>query len=207
LEKSSKENIVNDIENRLDDFFDENEEAKPSETQGISLEKLKSVVLSIDWEITEDCLDDLIDETNTLLPSFEDDRFSHTLLRMLKAVGAYIRKRKAQSHPDAIKRIMSVFSSIEQLSETAQIEETVKKQIVAKEIIEFKKLKEQVESNRDTPSKQQDAEAMGSQDNIEAGKNIEKALSDVEERLNAQVGKLKTQLKTLKKEFDDLRGS
>jgi pilus assembly protein FimV len=207
LEKSSKKNIVNDIENRLDDFFDEHEDVKPSETQDISLEKLKSVVLSIDWEITEDCLNDLIDETRTLLPHFENDRFSHTLLRMLKAVGAYIKKRKAQSHPDAIKRIMSVFSSIERLTESAQVEETVKKQIVAKEIIEFKKLKEQVESSRGTAPNQPEAEATDSQVNIDCEKKIEKAMSGVEERLNAQVGELKTKLDTLQKEFNDLRGS
>lgn len=207
MEKSSKEKIVNDIENRLDDFFDESEEVEVSETQGISLEKLKSVVLSIDWEITEDCLDDLVDETNTLLPNFEKDRFSHTLLRMLKAVGTYIKKRKAQSHPDAIKRIMSVFSSIERLTENTQMEETAKKQIVAKEISEFKKLKEQVEYSRGAAPNQPEAEDMSFQDNIECEKKIEQAMSDVEERLKAKVGELKTQLDTLQKEFDDLRGS
>lgn len=207
MEKSSKNNIVNDIENRLDDFFDENEEVNPSETPNVSIEKLKSVVLSIDWEITEECLSDLIDETNALLPHFEDDRFSHTLLRMLKAVGAYIRKRKAQSHPDAIKRIMSVFSSIERLTENAQMEETLKKQIVAKEIIEFKKLKEQVESGRASGPIHPEAEASGSPEYIECEKKIEQALSDVEERLNTQVEELKTQLDTLQKKFDDLRGS
>jgi hypothetical protein len=207
LEKPSKENIVNDIENRLDDFFDENEEANPSETQGVSIEKLKSVVLSIDWEITEDCLNDLVDEADTLLPNFEDDRFSHTLLRMLKAVGAYIRKRKAQSHPDAIKRIMSVFSSIERLTENAQMEETLKKQIVAKEIIAFKKLKEQVESRRGGKPIHQGDEATDAQEYKDCEKKIEKVMSNVEKRLNSQVEELKTQLDTLQKEFDDLRGS
>lgn len=207
MEKSSKENIVNDIENRLDDFFDESEAAIPSETERISIEKLKSVVLSIDWEITEDCLNDLIDETDTLLPNFENDRFSHTLLRMLKAVGAYIQKRKAQSHPDAIKRIMSVFSSIERLTENEEMEETLKKQIVAKEIIEFKKLKEQVESRRSSDPIHPEADATGTQEYIDCEKKMEQAMSEVEERLNAQVEELKTQLDTLQKEFDHLRGS
>jgi hypothetical protein len=116
LDKSSKENLANDIEHQLDNFFDEGESSDPLGAEPVALEKLKSLVLSIDWEITESCLTDLIDETDTLLPQFQDDRFSHTLLRMLKAVGRYIRRRQAQSHPDAIKRIMSVFASLEKLT-------------------------------------------------------------------------------------------
>ena len=139
MDKSSKENLANDIENRLDDFFDESGTSEPSGNDAASLEKLKSMVLSIDWEITESCLTDLIDETDSLLPQYQSDRYSHTLLRMLKAVGRYIRKRQARAHPDAIKRIMSVFASLEKLTESQDLEEDTKKGIVAKEIAAFKK--------------------------------------------------------------------
>lgn len=204
MKKSSKENLVNDIENRLDDFFDEDKETPSSETKGISLEKLKSVVLSIDWEITESCLNDLLVETDNLLPRFKSDRFSHSLLRMLKAVGAYIRKRKAQAHPDAIKRIMSVFSSIEKMMENPQMEEIKKKEIVAKEIIEFKKLKEQVIGKPTGDAQQSKPEAPGIKPNIGYEK-LEKAMDDVEKRMNAQVENLKSQLETMKNELDNIR--
>lgn len=204
MEKSSKDNLVNDIENRLDDFFDEDKETPSSEMNDISLEKLKSVVLSIDWEITEDCLNDLMVETDNLLPQFESDRFSHSLLRMLKAVGAYIRKRKAQAHPDAIKRIMSVFSSIEKMTETPQMEETKKKEIVAKEIIEFKKLKEQVQGKPGGDAQQSKPDAPGMQEHIGLEK-LEKAINKVEKRLNTQVENLQSQLETMQKEMDNIR--
>ena len=205
MDKSSKENLANDIENRLDDFFDESGTSEPDETDAASLEKLKSMVLSIDWEITESCLTDLIDETDSLMPQYQSDRYSHTLLRMLKAVGRYIRKRQARAHPDAIKRIMSVFASLEKLTESLDLEEDTKKGIVAKEIAAFKKLKEQVESKRGELA-QPSAPSESEQGYVECGQ-FEQAMSAVEQRLNAQVEDLKTQLDTLQKELDQMRGS
>ncbi len=206
MEKSSKENLVNDIENRLENFFDESEEANASESRAISIEKLKSVVLSIDWEITEECLSELIDETDALLPHFENDRFSHSLLRMLKAVGRYIRKRKVEAHPDAIKKIMSVFSSIEKLTENNEMEEDLKKQIVAKEIYEFKALKEKKKKKSGAGEKYSETPASSSQDFIECEK-FEKAMDAVEARFKTQVADLKSQLASLQKELDDIRSS
>ena len=204
MDKSSKENLVNDIENRLDDFFEESEGTNLSEMQTVSLEKLKSVVLSIDWEITEKCLTDLIDETNALLPLYQKDRLSHALLRMLKAVGRYIRKHKAQAHPDAIKRVMSVFSSLEQLTVNEQIEDQLKKRIVAKEIAAFKKLKQQVELQKGISPGDQETEPVESQAYVER-ERFEQAMSAVEKRLNSQVEDLKYQLAALQKELDSMR--
>jgi hypothetical protein len=206
LDKSSKENLFNDIENRLNDFFEESEEANISVEQTVSLEKLKSVVLSIDWEITETCLTDLIDETNALLPLYQKDRLSHALLRMLKAVGRYIRKRKAQAHPDAIKRVMSVFSSLEQLTGNEHVEEQLKKRIVAKEIAAFKKLKQQVELQKGISPGDQGKEPVESQPYVER-EMFEHAMSAVENRLNSQVENLKSQLAALQKELDNIRSS
>jgi hypothetical protein len=206
LDKSSKENMVNDIEKRLDNFFDESEEVNASKMQAISIEKLKSVILSIDWEITDDCLSELIDETDALLPHFEDDRFSHSLLRMLKAVGRYIRKRKAQAHPDAIKKIMSVFSSIEKLTENNEMEEDLKKQIVAKEISGFKSLKKQVEKKGDTAEKHSETPASSSEEFIEYEK-FQQALNALEVRFNTQIEDVKSQLASLQKEVADKRSS
>lgn len=204
MDKSSKENLANDIEHQLDDFFDEGEPSDPVGAETVSLEKLKSLVLSIDWEITESCLTDLIDETDTLLPQFRNDRFIHTLLRMLKAVSRYIRRRQAQAHPDAIKRIMSVFASLEKLAGSLRLEEETRKGIVAKEIAAFKKLKEQVEFQRGTSSPSPSAQE-GERGYVECNQ-FEQAMSAVEMRLNSRVEDLKAQLETLQKELEQIRG-
>ncbi len=203
MEKPSREHIVNDIENRLDDFFDDSSPLPSTEKTAISMEKLKSMVLSIDWEITETCLTDLIGETDALMPHFQQDRLPHTLLRMLRAVGRYIRLHKAQSHPDAIKRVMSVFASLEQITSEPQMDESIKKSIVAKEIAAFKKLKQQVEAQRAPIAGARNVDDKEAATFVPHDK-FKQEMNAVELRLNSQVEALKTQLTILQKELDDL---
>ena len=203
MEKSSKENMVNDIENRLDDFFDDSTPAPSTAKSAVSLEKLKSVVLSIDWEITEACLTDLINEADALLPSFQEDRIPHALLRMLRAVGRYVRRHKAQAHPDAIKQIMSVFASLEKIVGNSQMNETRKKEMVGNEIAAFKKLKQKVETQYGKATHAQ--KANGGNTDANAHPDFKQAMNAVEQRLNSQVADLKEQVAILQKELDNLR--
>ena len=207
MNKSSKNKLVNDIEHRLNDFFGDNTAPPPPKKPDDALQKLKSVVLSIDWEITDKCLSDLINETEALLPKYNQDRLSHALLRMLQSLGRYIRKRKAQAHPDAIKRVMSVFASLEKVASTPPVEQDLKRRIIAKEIAAFKNLKQQVE-------KQGAIKAGGAPPNEPAAEGgggfidqqkFEKAMSAVEQRLKADVEALRVQLAGMQKELNKLR--
>lgn len=206
MEKTSRENLVNDIENRLDDFFEESSPTPSAAKPNVSMEKLKSAVLSIDWEITESCLTDLIEETDALMPHYQHDRLSHTLLRMLRAVARYIRLHKAQSHPDAIKRVMSAFASLEKITSDPAPREDLRQSIVAMEIAAFKKLKQQVELQRGTTPASAPA-ADSKSNNFVLHHKFKQEMDAVEERLNSQVEALKTQLSTLQKELDGLRKS
>ncbi len=208
MNKEKRESMVNDIENRLDDFFGDEKTPPPGGQSAATLERLKSLVLSIDWEITESCLTDLIEETDVLLPRYEADRYVHTLLRMLRAVGGYIRKRKAQAHQDAIKRVMSVFASIEQLAAGERLDESAKKRIVAKEILAFKKLKVQVDTQHGVVTQKRPiGEKAATAEDAEyvEYRRFQQAMSEVEERLSSQVVSLKAQLEELQKELDSLR--
>ena len=204
MEKLSKEHLVNDIENRLDDFFDDSDTGPSSAKSTVSMEKLKSVVLSIDWEITEACLSDLINETDALLPHYHDDRLTHSLLRMLRALGRYIRQHKAQAHPDAIKRVMSVFAALEQLTSSPQMPADQRKAIVAREIGAFKKLKQHVDSQHKPAKKSPEPAGEEAADFVNQHK-LDQVLNDVEQRMNAQVTALKKQLADLQKELNTIR--
>jgi hypothetical protein len=204
LNKSSKEHLVNDIENRLDDFFGDNTPVASESKPDVSIEKLKSVVLSIDWEITESCLTDLINETDALMPRYENDRLPHTLLRMLRAAGRYIRQHKAQSHPDAIKLIMSVFYSMEAIIGIPHLPEDQRKRLVAKEISAFKKLKQQVDTQRGAAIEANQALQEDATGFVQS-REFKQAINTIEQRLNSQVADLKLQVATLQKELSELR--
>jgi len=208
LEKSSKDNLVSDIENQLDDFFGDEKKETPAASPTISMEKLKSIILSIDWEITDSCLNDLVGETQDLMPQFETDRLAQILLRMLNSLGRYIQKRKVNAHPDAIKRIMSVFSSFEKINQLPASDIKTKERIIAEEIVAFKKLKQQVETNskKTPPSSRRQSKESSPRESVESGQSqFEKAVSEIEKRLSLEVQKLREQLAILQKEFDILR--
>ena len=208
MNKGPKEKLVNDIENRLDDFFGEENLPKTSTATNSSIEKLKSVVLSIDWEITDKCLQDLIKETDVLLPVYANDRPSHALLRMLQALGGYIQKRKAQAHPDAIKRIMSVYKSFENVTQGEIRDDLQKKRIIAKEIEAFKTLKEKVESQRKgTAMANANQDNPADQNSYVDRHSLEQAMSAVEQKLNAEVKALKLEVSRLHDEMDKIRRS
>ena len=197
MDNSAKKKLASDIENQLDDFFGEKSPSTAPSAASYSLEKLKSAVLSIDWEITDACLTDLIEQSDALLPHFKNDPITHALLRMLRALGRYIRKRKARSHQDAIKRIMSVFSSLETLINDKQLDEDQRKRIVAKEIQAFKKLKEQVETQRTVKY------ADVAPSNPETREPADNELG----RLSAEVKELKAKVATLQNELNSIRKS
>ena len=207
MDKSAKTKLVNDIENQLDDFFGDKTQAPAAPKSNHSLEKLKSAVLSIDWEITDGCLSDLINQTDSLLPEYEDDPIILALLRMLRALGRYIRKRKAQAHQDAIRRVMSVFTSLETLLTEQNISEQQKKQLVIKEMQAFKKLKQKIEH-------QQAAKNLQKTDPTQKGNDVDallehqkfkQAMNEVEERFNMQMEKLKAQIASLQTELNTIR--
>ncbi len=205
MDKSSKDNLVNDIENKLDDFFDDITPEASTKAPVDDLQKLKSVILSIDWEITDTCLTDLIHETERLLPVFEKDRFTHALLRMLNALGRYVQKRKASSHPVAINRVMSVYSTLERLIADKKLDSDQRRQLIANEIAAFKRLKQQVEARRAGGNHAQAAGFAGSNDQYIDQRKFEEAMGNVEKRLTGQVENLKTQIESLQKEIDALR--
>ena len=211
MENKKKSKLVNDIENSLDDFFGEQDQEAPMDTPDTaqSLEKLKSAVLSIDWEITDKCLADLINETDALLPVYQNDADDTCPAAHAPCLGTLYPETQSASHQDAIKRVMSVFASIESLIGDKQIDEANKKRLVAKEIFAFKKLKEQVEVQRKVVSAPADKtnETLKQHDvsSLLDNQDFKRAMNEVEERLNAQVKELKSQLGDLQKELDLLR--
>ena len=209
MDDASKKILSKNIEDKLDEFFsDDNDDVEESSTSSVnnppSLEKLKSMVLSIDWEITDECLTGLVTETENLITVYEEDRPTNALLRMLKALGNYIRKHKAQAHQEAIKRVMSVFASLETIIDGQIIDESEKKRVVISEIKAFNILKEQVGAKR---SSSQPVSKNNIKNQLVKYKEIETAISDLENNFKFQIDRLKDQLATVEQEIKKTAGS
>lgn len=170
------------------------------------LERLKSTILSIDWEITDECLSDLVSESDRLLPLYRNNPYAHALLRILRTLGHYMRKHKAQSHQEAIKRIMSAFASLEKIVADEPIAESQQKQIATMEVLAFKNLKSKIERQH-APQPIMAPVAFGA----EAPRcldpaTFQQALDAVEKRLNRQMEQLKSQIAALHQLLSQSRG-
>jgi hypothetical protein len=138
---------------RLDEVLIHDDRPSAGPLQGIPaddgraaspLTTLKSIVLSMDWEISDPILTEFIQELSRLKTVFKDDVILLKCLQLLEAIGKYILQKKAQTHPDSIRLLQSIYRDLEILLLSKGVSETARRNIVADEIAQFKKLKEKL---------------------------------------------------------------
>ena len=152
MNEKANDTFAFDLENRLDDFFSDSlpsqdgppTEASPAPKTDLPLKDLKSTILAIDWEITDDALDALIYQIDELSDQFETDKVNFTLLRLLKSLAKYIRSHKSKSHPDTIKRVMAVYSTLEESVTNDELGQADKEKMLLEEVRQFKRLKAKI---------------------------------------------------------------
>lgn len=164
------------IDGHLDDFFADAEPAesapsdKPDGTEDdlaenapnrFSLRNLKEILLSIEWEITDEHLENLIDETSQLKNRFSEDLVSQSLLQIIGTIGAYIHQKKSRAHPDSFQLLHSVFHTLENVSAEEQMDEIAKRDALVREVTSLKQLKETILATMEKkPGEQQLDEAV-----------------------------------------------
>lgn len=105
---------------------------------------LKSVILSLEWEITDEVMDKLDEEIHKLEASFKDDKYVVGFLQLLDSLGKYIQKKKAESHPDSIRLLHSVYENLEKVMLSKEITEVIKRRMLVAEVKKYKALKERI---------------------------------------------------------------
>lgn len=119
------------------------------------LNELKSVVLSLEWEITDQVMQTLEDEIKKLEETFKDEKITVAFLQLLSSLGKYIRKKKADAHPDSMVLIRSVFDSMETVVMSPEMSESVKKKMLITEVNKYKELKTQIAQKPEVTKKQE----------------------------------------------------
>ncbi|MBW1679876.1 MAG: hypothetical protein JRF59_01145 [Deltaproteobacteria bacterium] len=125
-------------------------EAEPGGTAGETspLRELRSMVLSIDWEITDEVMGTFLDQVESLKGAYGQDRWASLLLQGLSSLGRYIRRRKGKAHPNSINVLKSLYGSLEKVVLPGKADEDEKKRIVARELERFRELKKDVAVGR-----------------------------------------------------------
>ena len=150
--------LSSELENRLDDLFGENdiqlpEAQKKSLKEHYPLAELKNLILSIDWEITDEVLDNLILQLKDLQLTYKHDKIVMTFLQILNSLGNFIKTHRAKAHPKTFKILNSVFSSLDKVVLSKDMAELAKKKILRTEMNRYKELRTQIAKSKTAAGK------------------------------------------------------
>jgi hypothetical protein len=167
---AEKGKLTSELNDRLDDLFSDSDDAgepapdpppaapaaaadetaagsgesAPSNQKTSPLMELDAIVLSLDWEITDENLEKLLAEIERLKALYKDSRLPYMFLQLHGSVGKYIASKKVDAHPDSIKLLHSVHAGLEQVLMNPDMDESEKKKILSEEVKKFKGLKHQI---------------------------------------------------------------
>ena len=116
------------------------------------LTRLKSVILSLDWEISDEILDELVQEVASLKGIWEEDKVAQVYLQGLEKVGNYLRREGAYAHPNAIKLLLTLFYNYEKIISSPDISGESITALLKSDIRKFKVLQYQISRLGPTPA-------------------------------------------------------
>ncbi len=109
------------------------------------ISRLKTLVLSIDWEITDEVLLQFNEELLDLQDVWAGDKVRTVYLQALGKISKYIYHEKADAHPNAIKLLLGMYYNLERIVLAEDLSEAEKKQLLLDDIKKFEKLKIQID--------------------------------------------------------------
>jgi len=80
-----------------------------------SIKDLKSVVLSLEWELNDEGLERFDEEILKVENIYAEDMFAMAFVRMLRFLGRYIRVKSAESEARAINLLLSTYDNLEKV--------------------------------------------------------------------------------------------
>ena len=191
LDEQKNDSISFAVQERLDDLFEENDtSASVKETDGelmhYPLAELKSLVLSIDWEITEEVLSDFLIQIDNLGILYNYDQIIMKFLKMLRALGKYIRAHQSEAHPNAFSLLDSVFCGLEKIV-TQDMLDLDKQKLFTAELRKYKELQGQISQSKRIKEKEAQNQASMMQNpkllknnwNINSARNLDQEMLSI----------------------------
>jgi len=205
LEISTDNDGLNEeVEGRLDNLFGDEDTAADiledsHESDDSPLRELKTIVLSIDWEITDEVMTNFVEQVAVLKDRLKDDKIILVFLQLLGSLGEYVKINKGKSHPGAFKILTSLFNELDKVVQSKDLTESDKKKILSAEIAKYKTLKEQLIKAK---PKKEEKEPEISPDK-ETAEPVD--LNDLATAIREIKQLLKTEFKALRAELQSLR--
>ena len=115
--------------------------------------RLKTIILSIDWEINDDILQQLDDELVDLGDIWAGDKVKQIYIQGLNKIGRYIYKEKANAHPNAINLLITFYHNLEKIVAAGDsMDEDEKKELLLQDVKKFDQLKAHISKSENAPA-------------------------------------------------------
>jgi hypothetical protein len=136
-----------------DEIFELEDEASNKTDEGrlpadYPLAELKNMVLSIDWEITDEVLAGFLTQIDGLKKTYKNEKIILMFLQLLNSLGEYIKTNRGNAHPKTFKILNSVFSRLENVVLSQDMSDLEKKKILRIEMNKYKQLRKQVSKKK-----------------------------------------------------------
>jgi pilus assembly protein FimV len=118
------------------------------------ISRLKSLILSIDWEITDDVLLQFSEELHDLKDIWAGEKINLVYLQALEKICRYIYQKKADAHPHAIKLLLNLYHNLERIVSSDDLSDEAKKEILLDDIKRFENLKRAISTRQEEESRQ-----------------------------------------------------
>lgn len=125
-----------------------NKKAKEPAAADQPLAELKSIVLSIDWEITDEVLSAFLSQIASLKRAYKNEKIILMFLQLLGSLGEYIKTNRGNAHPKTFKVLNSVFSRLENIVSTKGMAESEKIKMLRIEMDKYKQLRNKVSKKK-----------------------------------------------------------
>jgi hypothetical protein len=160
--QNDEDSLSSELESRLDDLFGEDDKFTEGPLASevpddYPLAELKNLVLSIDWEITDEVLINFLSQIKELKTTYKDDKIILTFLQILGSLGEYIKTNRGKAHPKTFKILNSVFSRFDDVILSKDMQESEKKRILRTEMAKYKELRTRISREKADKSRKKAA--------------------------------------------------
>ncbi len=112
------------------------------------MDKLREAILAIDWEISDNTLDNFKKIVSDLAQQSKNFKIHHIFLKIINSTGQYIAKNRANSDKSTIAFLCSVFGNFELIVKTPGMGVKEKQTILENNINNFHKFKRKIARKR-----------------------------------------------------------
>ncbi|MGD9973098.1 MAG: hypothetical protein AB7S77_08575 [Desulfatirhabdiaceae bacterium] len=151
---------------------DSNSHNMPHSDQFSPLQPLKAIVLSLDWEISDNTISSFLLEVQRLNTIMQGDAVVQKFLQLLDSLGKYVFRRKNMVHPDSIRLLHSAYESLEQVLLNPDMDEAARRSLLFHQLAEYRKLKEKVSPQPDDQASKPVSETTISEGESDSGSKL-----------------------------------